>query len=444
MRHTPSRLGFITLLYLIIAARLAAQAPTATISAIVTDATGAVVPGVTVTAINSATAQRSEVISNEQGFYVLTQLPVGAYTIEAQMSGFKKFVRQGFTLTTAATVALDIPLAVGAAGENVTVTGETPLLQTRTSDVSTLIESKAVQDLPLGDRRTLNIIKLTGAAVFVNYDAGAKPNFSLAGGRTQSQMFWIDGGSGQNMRLGIGQVDIDPPVDTVQEVKVFSNSYAAEYGGSAGGVIIATTKSGTNEFHGSLSGLHQRLPRCGGGDQRAGPAPPALLLRRLYARILADRHQRIPLHLQPSHQSPDFVRVGRAVALTPGLARRARRSVPAGHRRRRHRARHRNARASPTPDPTASMGQQSFDYARAALKTGAEVRPSYNFEINRPSISGQFNFNTQPTGLPGLASTGLGLASLLVGFPNGVTLRETERWIVRAGIWPRSFRTTGR
>jgi hypothetical protein len=65
-------------------------------------------------------------------------------------------------------------------------------------------------------------------------------------------MFWIDGGSGQNMRLGIGQVDIDPPVETVQEVKVLSNNYAAEYGGSAGGVIIATTKSGGNQFHGSL------------------------------------------------------------------------------------------------------------------------------------------------------------------------------------------------
>ena len=68
-----------------------------------------------------------------------------------------------------------------------------------------------------------------------------------------SQMFWIDGGTGQNMRLGIGQIDLDPPVETVEEVKVLSNSYAAEYGGSAGGTIIATTKSGTNQFRGSLS-----------------------------------------------------------------------------------------------------------------------------------------------------------------------------------------------
>src|SRR5205085_598532 len=90
------------------------------------------------------------------------------------------------------------------------------------------------------------------AAVFTGYDNGQKPNFILAGGRAQSQMFWIDGGSGQNMRLGIGQVDTDPPVELVEEIKVVSNNYSAEYGASAGGVIIETTKSGTNQFHGSL------------------------------------------------------------------------------------------------------------------------------------------------------------------------------------------------
>jgi carboxypeptidase family protein len=231
---------------------LLAQSPQSTISGIITDSTGAVVPGAQVSAINPSTTQRATTVTNERGFYVLTQLAIGDYTIEAEKDGFKKFVRQGLKLTTGATVALDIRLEIGATTDTVTVTGAAPLLQTRTSDVSTLIESKTVQDLPLGDRRTLNIVKLTGAAVFVNYDSGGKPNFSLAGGRTQSQMFWIDGGSRQNMRLGIGQVDIDPPVETVQEVKVLSNNYAAEYGGSAGGVIIATTKSGGNQFHGSL------------------------------------------------------------------------------------------------------------------------------------------------------------------------------------------------
>lgn len=244
--------AFVTLLFCLLALPGAAQAPTATVSGIVTDPSGAVVPDVTVTAVNPATNARTTATTNEQGFYVLTQLPIVGYTIEAEKAGFKKYIRQGLAVTTGATTALDIQLEIGGATDTVTVTGEAPLLQTRSSDVSTLIESKNVQDLPIGDRRTLNLVRITGAAVFVAYDAGGKPNFSLAGGRTQSQMFWIDGGSGQNMRLGIGQVDVDPPVETVQEVKILSNNYAAEYGGSAGGVIIATTKSGGNEYHGAL------------------------------------------------------------------------------------------------------------------------------------------------------------------------------------------------
>lgn len=251
MRFNCVRLLF-GLLSLWLATVTFAQAPTATISGIVTDAQGGVIAGATVSALNPATGSRVTATTNTQGFYVLTQLAITSYNVEAEMSGFKKYVRQALVVTTGTTTALDIQLEVGGASDTVTITGATELLQSRTSDVSTLIESKNVQDLPIGDRRTLNLVRITGAAVFVNYDAGGKPNFSLAGGRTQSQMFWIDGGSGQNMRLGIGQVDIDPPVETVQEVKIMSNSYSAEYGGSAGGVIIATTKSGTNEFHGAL------------------------------------------------------------------------------------------------------------------------------------------------------------------------------------------------
>src|SRR5204863_6797163 len=94
----------------------------------------------------------------------------------------------------------------------------------------------------------------TGAVVFVNYGntpGNANPNFSIAGGRAQSQMFWIDGGSGQNMRLGAGQINLDPPVEAVKEVKVMSNNNAAEYGGSAGGFIVATTTSGGHPLHAS-------------------------------------------------------------------------------------------------------------------------------------------------------------------------------------------------
>ncbi len=241
-----------TWVYLVLSVCALAQSPTATITGIVRDPQGAAMPGVDVTASNTATGQKTAASTNSGGLFSLRQLAIGAYTIQSEKAGFRRFVRQGIVLTTGQNLQLDIAMEVGAVTESVTVTGQATLLETRTSDVAQLVEAKAVEDLPLGDRRSLNLIQMTGAAVFIGYDSGAKPNFSLAGSRQQSQMFWIDGGTGQNMRLGVGQVDLDPPVETVAEVKIMANGYAAEYGGSNGGVIIATTKSGTNQAHGSL------------------------------------------------------------------------------------------------------------------------------------------------------------------------------------------------
>lgn len=231
---------------------LLAQSPQATISGVVSDAQGAVIVGAEVTAAHTQTGVKYAAKTNEAGFYVLRFLPIGDYVVSVEHTGFRRFERRGLTLTTGQSLGLDIRLDVGAISESVSVTAAASILETRTSDVSSLVESRSIEDMPLGDRRTMNIIRFTGAAVFVNYDSGQKPNFSLAGGRTQSQMFWIDGGTGQNMRLGVGQIDTDPPVEVVQEVKILASNYSAEYGGSAGGVMIATTKSGTNQFKGSL------------------------------------------------------------------------------------------------------------------------------------------------------------------------------------------------
>lgn len=262
------------------------QTPEATISGIVSDETGAALPGVTITAVHADTGQRVVALSNQNGFYALRPLPIGNYVVEAELQGFRTYRREGLTLTTGATVALDIPLAVGLMTETVTVTGEAPLLSTRTSEISQLIESRAVESMPLGDRRAMNLIRMTGAAVFVAYDSGAKPNFSLAGGRTQSQMFWIDGGAGQNMRLGIGQVDVDPPVETRQ--------------------------------------LHAYI-RCGGG-------------------------QRAAVHLCQPHQPRAVARPRRRVADPSGIAGRVRRGVPALQHRGHRGARREHPRAPPVPD----------------------------------------------------------------------------------------------
>ncbi|HYO80082.1 MAG TPA: carboxypeptidase-like regulatory domain-containing protein, partial [Bryobacteraceae bacterium] len=237
---------------LLISYALFAQSPQATISGSVRDPQGSVVVNAEVRATAVATGVAANVTTNESGFYSLRNLPIGEYTVEVTHTGFRGYQRRGIQLSTGQSLELDIALEVGQVSETVSVTASAQMLETRTSDVSQLVETKTVEDVPLGDRRTMNLINLTPAAVFVNYDSGSKPNFSLAGGRTQSQSFFIDGGTGQNMRLGIGQIDIDPPVETVAEVKVLANNYSAEYGGSAGGVIIATTKSGTNQLRGTL------------------------------------------------------------------------------------------------------------------------------------------------------------------------------------------------
>ncbi len=235
------------------AAALSAQSTEGTLSGLITDTQGAVMAKVEVSAINAATGGKLTVHSNEAGYFSIRPLPIGKYLVTAEIGGFHRHQETGVVITTGQTLELNIRMEVGTLNETVTVAANSSLLETRTSEASQLIESKSIEDMPLGDRRSMNVIEMVGAAVFNGYDGGSKPNFSLAGGRMQSQSFFIDGASAQNMRVGTGQMDVDPPVDTLQEVKVISNGFSAEYGGSAGGVVIATTKSGTNKFKGTLS-----------------------------------------------------------------------------------------------------------------------------------------------------------------------------------------------
>jgi hypothetical protein len=229
-----------------------AQSQQATIAGTVTDAQQAAIVDAEVVAVNSATGVRTPTRTNEAGYYTLNFLPIGDYELLVTHTGFRSYVRKPVALSTGQTLQLNITLELGAVSESVSVSATASTLQTMNSDINQLVESKTIEDMPLGDRRSMNMINMVGAAVFVSYDSGSKPNFSLAGGRTQSQMLWIDGGTVQNTRLGVGQMDIDPPIEVLQEVKIISNGYSAEYGASAGGVVVSATKSGTNEFHGSL------------------------------------------------------------------------------------------------------------------------------------------------------------------------------------------------
>ncbi len=217
----------------------------------VTDATGAPLAGAKVVAVNNATNVANNGVTNESGEYLIPNLEVGEYTVSIEHEGFRKFIETKLVLDTAEKFGLTVKMEIGSVSETVTVSAKVAKLDDQTSEISQVFEPAELADIPLGDRRTLHLVNLMPGAVLVDYVTGAKPNFSLAGGRTQSQMLWIDGGSAQNMRLGVGQVDVDPPVEAVDQVKILTNNYSAEYGGSAGGVILETTKSGGNAYHGS-------------------------------------------------------------------------------------------------------------------------------------------------------------------------------------------------
>lgn len=248
-RHTSAAMVLLVMLFA--PEFVLAQGAQGRIMGVVADPDGAAIPNAEVVASNEETGVSSRARSNDAGVYVLPYLPPGRYTITAKVEGFKTYERRGVVLETAQELDLEIRMELGTITETVQVTAEAPLLESASATVGQFLDSRVVTEMPLGNRRALELARLAGAVVWVNYSGLAKPNFSLAGGRVQNQMFWLDGGSIQNMRLGIGQVDIDPPVEVIREFRVIQNNYSAEYGGSAGGLIVSTSKSGTNEIHGS-------------------------------------------------------------------------------------------------------------------------------------------------------------------------------------------------
>lgn len=226
---------------------LQAQSSQATIAGIVTDARGAVLSHASIIVKNISTGIVTTAQSNDSGVYSVPNLPIGEYSVIVEQAGFRRYEVDSVVLTTGHIVGINAVLSPAGDNQTVEVSAAPLELETRTSEIGQIIETTSVSELPLGNRSSMNIIALTGGAVFID-----SANYSLSGGRTKSSMTWLDGGSGQNIRIGIGTAEINPPVDTIQELGVISNNYAAEYGGSASGIILQNTKSGTNQFHGTL------------------------------------------------------------------------------------------------------------------------------------------------------------------------------------------------
>jgi hypothetical protein len=218
----------------------------------VTDNTGAVIVGASVVATNLDTQVTYPARSNESGTYIINFVPPGNYELKCELEGFKSFVRKGLVLETGFTRTVDIRLELGAMAEAVTVTAETPLLESESSTVGQLIERSNVIHMPVESRRSASLIRLMGMVVY-REEANTEqiPRFSMAGGRSGNQMWTLDGGTVQNMTLGVPILGLNPPAESLQEFKAEATNYSAEFGRTSGGAIMMTTRSGTNSFHGA-------------------------------------------------------------------------------------------------------------------------------------------------------------------------------------------------
>ncbi|MDQ1468783.1 MAG: hypothetical protein QOJ99_263, partial [Bryobacterales bacterium] len=224
-------------------------AQTSEISGRILDSSKGALAGAKITLTRSETGLRRTTLSSEDGYYHLSLLTAGSYDIKAEREGFQSRTRTGVVVETGVNSVVDLQLEVGTVSESVTVTESKPLLETGTSAISHVVENKTIAAMPLLDRRSAQLTRLNGFVVQAGAGAGA--TFAIAGGRGNNANYLIDGGSAQNLSLGVATLQFDPPVEAMQEFNVAVSNYAAELGRTGGGVIQMTTKSGTNDFHGS-------------------------------------------------------------------------------------------------------------------------------------------------------------------------------------------------
>ena len=229
-----------------------AQSRNASIVGTVTDTSGAVVPGATVTVTNINTGQVSTATTGAVGEYTVVNLLYGSYKVKAELKGFKAAEQTGLTLEIGQQYKVDLALAPGIVTETVKVTSTAALLSTQSATVGDLIASKEVLDLPLNGRGWLQLATLGTGAVSPRSSTGpgaaAGSAIAVNGNGADFNNFTLDGVTNNSPLMG--SQSLNPTIDAIQEFKILSNSSSAEYGRAAAQIIVAT-KSGTNQFHGS-------------------------------------------------------------------------------------------------------------------------------------------------------------------------------------------------
>jgi Carboxypeptidase regulatory-like domain len=234
------------------------QQETATILGTVTDGTGAIVPGASVTVTNVQTNISLTTQTDARGAYVVPSLKPGEYSLTVEISGFQKTVRSGVVLQVAQVARIDLTLQTGQLSETVEVVGSSPILETQTSSRGAVIDQKQIVELPLNGR-DYNQLALLSPGVLPGTPRLASVNFkgvlNVNGNRTFNNVFLLDGVDnisysnsfrGENVQL------VQPSIEALQEFKIQTNAYSAEFGRSSGAVVNAVIKSGTNSLRGSV------------------------------------------------------------------------------------------------------------------------------------------------------------------------------------------------
>ena len=256
------RHSFLTLcaLLLLNAASAWAQVDRATLSGIVRDSAGAAVPGATVIVTNLATDVEARQVTAEAGGYQINNLIPGRYRVDVELTGFKKST-QVITLEVGQRSRLDVELAVGQFSETVTVRETTPLLNTNDATLGAVIPQMQVANLPLAIRNWDDLLALVPGVQGDRYtEQGGGTSFGRTGGinvhgaRALQNNFLLDGVDNNSISENVQELTTQvsrPSVDAIQEFKVVTSPYSAEYGRSPGAAISVSTKSGTNDFHGT-------------------------------------------------------------------------------------------------------------------------------------------------------------------------------------------------
>ena len=256
MMRRVTQLVLVTLLLFSYGVRQLHAQTTAQITGTITDAQNAAVEGANVAVTNVDTGIAQTTKTNTLGVYTVSLLKPGSYRIDISATGFRSHSHTGITLEVAQTATLNVKLQVGGNVETVTVSGDTPLLNVSSDAIGGVVEPAQVENLPMLGRNS-NALMVLEPGVVSTRQTTDNPVleshyqfFSMNGSRPDQSKFTLDGGNDTN--LAFNGPEYTPQVEEVQEYRTQTSSFGAETGNSAGGIVNIATKSGTNEFHGSL------------------------------------------------------------------------------------------------------------------------------------------------------------------------------------------------